>query len=60
MDNVELVFKTILESEKPLRGGEVMEISGLEKKDVDKAIKILKKEEKIFSPKRCFYDVKKL
>jgi hypothetical protein len=59
MENVELVFRTFMESEKPLKGGEVAEISGLDKKDVDKAIKILKKEEKIFSPKRCFYDVKK-
>ena len=59
MENVELVFKTFMESEKPLKGGEVAEISGLDKKEVDKAIKLLKKEEKIISPKRCFYEAKK-
>ena len=47
MENVELVFKTFKESEKPLKGGEVAEITGLEKKEVDKAIKLLKKEDKI-------------
>ena len=31
----------------------------IDKKEVDKAIKKLKIEEKIFSPKRCFYEVKK-
>ena len=59
MDNVALVFKTFMVSEKPLKGGEVAEISGLDKKEVDKAIKVLKKEEKIISPKRCFYEAKK-
>ena len=59
MENIDLVFKTFMESEKPLKGGEVAEISGLDKKEVDKAIKLLKKEEKIISPKRCFYEAKK-
>jgi predicted transcriptional regulator len=53
------VVETLLKAEKPLRSGEIAEISGLDKKEVDKAIKVLKAEEKIFSPKRCFYDVKK-
>ncbi len=59
MNNVELVFKTFTEAGKPLKSGEVAELSGLDKKEVDKAIKILKKEEKIVSPKRCFYEAKK-
>lgn len=59
MDHVELVFKTFMEAQKPLKSGEVAELSGLDKKEVDKAIKVLKKEEKIVSPKRCFYEAKK-
>ncbi|BDU51138.1 HTH domain-containing protein [Haliovirga abyssi] len=58
MDIVELVLKTLDESEEPLKGGEIAEKTGIDKKEVDKAIKKLKKEEKIFSPKRCFYSVK--
>lgn len=53
------VIETLSKAAKPLRSGEIAELGGLDKKDVDKAIKELKIEEKIFSPKRCFYDVKK-
>lgn len=53
------VLSILEKSDKPLRSGEIAEIAGLEKKEVDVAIKQLKKEEKIFSPKRCFYDIKK-
>jgi len=58
MDIIEIVLKTLKDSEAPLKGGEIAEKSGLDKKIVDKAIKQLKVEEKIFSPKRCFYDAK--
>jgi len=58
MSNENTVVQTIKDAGKPLKGGEIVEMSGLDKKDVDKAIKKLKDEEKIFSPKRCFYDVK--
>lgn len=34
-------------------------MAGLDKKEVDKAIKKLKTEEKIYSPKRCYYEAKK-
>ncbi len=59
MDTVELVFKTFAEAGKPLKSGEVAEMAGLDKKEVDKAIKKLKSEEKIVSPKRCYYEAKK-
>ena len=38
-----------------MRPGQIAEATGLEKAELDKAIKALKKEEKICSPKRCFY-----
>lgn len=44
---------------KPMKSGEIADASGIDKKEVDKLIKKLKTEEKIFSPKRCFYDIKK-
>ncbi len=49
----------LLKKSEPLKGGEIAEKLGVEKKDVDKAIKILKKEEAVISPKRCFYSVEK-
>jgi len=58
MDIKETVLATLKNSDKPLKGKEISEMSGIEKKDVDKAIKVLKTEELIYSPKNCFYDVK--
>ena len=55
MNPKETVLKTIKDSDIPLKGGEIAEISGLEKKAVDKAIKELKTEGLIEVPKRCFY-----
>lgn len=49
----------LLESSEPLRTGEIAEQLGVEKKELDRAMKALKSEEKIFSPKRCYYSVKK-
>lgn len=43
---------------KPLKTGEIVELSGLDKKEVDKAMKDLKKEEVIVSPKRCYWEAK--
>lgn len=41
-----------------MRPGEIAEATGLDKKDVEKAIKAMVAEGKMHSPKRCFYDVK--
>jgi len=46
-------------ADKPLRSGEIAEITGIDKKEVEKAIKQLVTESKIHSPKRCYYEVKK-
>ncbi len=40
---------------KPMRPGDVAKALGIESKEVSKAIKVLKKEGKIHSPKRCYY-----
>jgi predicted transcriptional regulator len=42
-----------------VRPGEIAEKTGIEKKELDKIIKVLRTEELIFSPKRCFYEIKK-
>lgn len=53
------VLEALKNAGKPLRPGEIAEALGIDKKEVDKLIKKLKTEEKIFSPKMCFYDIKK-
>jgi DNA-binding MarR family transcriptional regulator len=59
MDSKEIILKALKNSEKPLKGGEIAEITGIDKKEVDKIIKKLKAEEKIISPKNCYYEAKK-
>ncbi|MCD4737243.1 MAG: MarR family transcriptional regulator [Bacteroidales bacterium] len=54
----DIVIEVLKKAEKPLRPGDIAKLGNLEKKDVDKAIKELKSEEIIHSPKRCFYDLK--
>ncbi len=56
--STEKVLETLKVAGKPLKAGEIAEASGLDKKEVDKAMKILKAEEKIISPKRCFWEPK--
>jgi len=54
----EKVLQVLKISGKPMKSGEIAEIAGIDKKEVDKAIKKLKTEDKIFSPKNCFYQAK--
>lgn len=58
MEIKDKVLEALKNSAEPLKGAQIAEITGLDKKDVDKAIKALKAEEAIESPKRCFYAAK--
>jgi len=58
MENTDKVLDAMKKAGKALKAGEIAELSGLDKKDVDKAMKELKTEEKIVSPKRCFWEPK--
>lgn len=58
MDMNDKVLETLKASPEPLKAGEIAEKAGIDKKDVDKAIKALKADDKIDSPKRCFYQAK--
>lgn len=51
----EKVLQILKESDKPMRPGDIAKALGVDPKEVSKAIAELKKEEKINSPKRCFY-----
>lgn len=57
-DNVEKVLKVMKSAEKPLRAGEIAELCGLDKKDVDKAMNELKKGDLIYSPQRCMWQAR--
>jgi biotin operon repressor len=59
MEISELILQTMNEAGRPLKGGEIAESAGIDKKMVDKALKKLKDEGRIVSPKRCFYEPKR-
>lgn len=58
MDIKDNVYAVMKKAGKPLRAGEVAEMAGIDKKDVEKAIKQLAKEEKVYSPIRCCWQAK--
>ncbi|WP_276892422.1 transcriptional regulator [Hallella bergensis] len=53
METKEQVLQVMREAGKPMSAGEVAKISGIDRKEVDKAFTQLKKENAIVSPVRC-------
>ncbi|MFA5972902.1 MAG: HTH domain-containing protein [Lentimicrobiaceae bacterium] len=58
MNTEDQIIETLKQSEKPMSAGQIVEKTGLDRKVVDKAMSILKKDEKIISPIRCFWTAK--
>ena len=56
--SVDKVLAAMQAAGKPMKAGEIAEAAGIDKKEVDKAMKVLKEEDKIVSPKRCFWEPK--
>jgi len=54
--SVEKVLEVLKAAGKPLKAGEIAEAARLDKKEVDKAMKELKAQGKITSPKVCFWE----
>lgn len=58
MEIKQIILKILRDSKEPLKCGEVAEKCGQDKEAVDKAIKVLVKENLVTSPKRCYYQAK--
>ena len=56
MEAKELVLKVMREAGEPLNAGKIAELSGLDRKVVDQAMKELKAEAAIVSPVRCKWE----
>ncbi len=52
------VLEALKKSGEPMKSGDIAKVLGVETKEVSKAIKKLKSEEKVDSPKRCYYQAK--
>ena len=53
METKAKVLAVITEAGEPLNAGKIAELSGIDRKEVDKAMKALKEEGAIVSPVRC-------
>jgi predicted ArsR family transcriptional regulator len=58
MEAKQVVLDVLKKEGKPMSAGQIAEISGLDRKEVDKAMKALKDEDRIVSPKRCFWQAR--
>jgi biotin operon repressor len=56
METKEKVLATMVEAGEPLNAGKIAELSGIDRKEVDKAMKQLKEEGAIVSPVRCKWE----
>lgn len=59
MDNYDVILDFFSKSTKPVSAGQIATATGIDRKEVDKVMTKLKKEEKIVSPKVCYWEIKK-
>ena len=57
MNTEEKIIETLKSSDKAMSAGQLAESSGIDRKEIDKAMKALKESGKITSPKRCYWTV---
>ena len=53
MDAKETILKAMKDAGQPLNAGKIAELTGLDRKEVDKAMDQMKKDGSIVSPVRC-------
>jgi hypothetical protein len=58
MEVKDQILEAMRKAGAPLNAGKIVELTGLDRKAVDKALNQLKKEEVIVSPIRCFWQPK--
>lgn len=56
MTNEEKVLDAMRKAGEPLNAGKIVELTGLDKKEVEKAMATLKKDGSIISPVRCKWE----
>ena len=59
MDVKELVLAVMQKAGEPLNAGKIADLTGIDRKLVDKAMAMLKAEDLIESPRRCYWQAKK-
>ncbi len=59
METTEKILETLKKSTNPMSAGELAEKTGINRKEIDKAMKVLKDSKKITSPRRCYWSAEK-
>jgi hypothetical protein len=58
METKDVILNAMKTFGEPINAGKIAELTSLDRKLVDKTMAILKKEETIVSPKRCYWQPK--
>lgn len=56
VEKIDSVLDAMKKGNKPMKPGEIADATGLDQKEVSKIIDTLKKEGKVASPKRCYWE----
>lgn len=59
MDNYEAIVEFFGKADKPVSAGQIATATGIDRKEVDKVMAKLKKEERIVSPKVCYWEIRR-
>ena len=59
METVDKVLEAMKQAGSPVNAGKLVEMTGLDRKEVDKAMKQLKTTGAIVSPKMCYWEPSK-
>jgi biotin operon repressor len=57
MDSAQKILETLKKSNAPMSAGELAVSTGIDRKEIDKAMKALKDNGKITSPRRCYWTI---
>ena len=57
MSTEDKIIETLKASGQPMSAGQISDSSGIDRKEVDKAMKVLKNNGQIVSPKLCYWTV---
>lgn len=58
MNTEDRILDAMKKESKPLSAGQIADIAKIERKEVDKAMNVMKKDGRIVSPKRCYWEPK--
>ncbi len=58
METTQAILEAMKASGEPMSAGQIADATGIDRKEIDKAMKTMKKDETIVSPKRCYWEPK--